>query len=317
MTPIARQVLRATADGTPEWLAQRTQGIGGTNAAELVLGLKSRFALWREKRGLTEPEHVTPELQALFDYGHSREPEIRRTFARDTGQRVRNTGTWVRKDQPWAIANPDGFVGTDGVLEIKTTGPFTDAAKVWKRGRVPARAWVQAHWYAYVTGRTVLWFAAEVDRQLIILGPYDVDPDLTVDMVETVTEFWHDVEENTEPAPAPTDAVLAYPESTEGELLEVDPWSDLAADVDLLRQRRGEADELDAEIKALTDRVKLGMADAEGLVDSQQRVLATWKSVAGRRTLDKAALKADGIDPEDYMKTGKPSRRFELKGLDR
>lgn len=313
MTATARQILRANADGTPEWLAQRTQGIGGTNAAELVLGLKSRFALWREKRGLTEPETITPGLQALFDYGHSREPEIRRMFAERTGQRVRNTGTWIRKDAPWAIANPDGLVGRDGILEIKTSGPFTDAGKEWKAGQIPARAMVQATWYAWVMGRTELWFAAEVYRQLYTHGPVRVDFDLVESMVSTVTEFWASVEAAQEPAPAPADATLAYPTSTEGVTVALDPWSDTATALENLRDLKTRAAELDKQIAARTDEIKLAMGEAELLVDHEQRVVATWKSTAGRRTLDRAALKTAGIDPEEYMKVGKPSRRFELK----
>ena len=58
MAAIARQILRAAADGTEEWKKQRTTGFGGTDAAQLHNGKKSRFALWREKAGLAEPEHV-------------------------------------------------------------------------------------------------------------------------------------------------------------------------------------------------------------------------------------------------------------------
>ena len=312
MTAVARQILRAGADGSPEWREQRTQGIGGTDAANLVLGLESRFQMWREKKGLAEPEVVSPELQALFDYGHSREPELARIFRDRTGTRVRNTGTWARKDQPWALANPDRFVDSDGILEIKTTGAYTDAAKDWRNGVVPARAWVQAHWYAYVTGRTVLWFIAEVDRQPIILGPYDTDPELTTHMVEAATEFWSLVEDNKKPELTGPDARVAYPVSVEGKERVVDPWDDTPADLARYETLRAQRDEIDAEMTRIKESVQLVMGDAETLVDTEGRVLATWRSVAGRRTLDKAALVKAGIDPEDYMKVGRPSRRFEI-----
>lgn len=314
MTATARQILPAAADGTPEWLAQRTEGFGGSNAADLHCGYASRFALWREKVGLAEPEEISPELQAIFDYGHSREPEIARMFTQRTGHRVRNTGTWARKDQPWQLANPDRLVGRDGILEIKTTGAYTDAAKDWKAGIVPARAWVQNHWYAHVTGRTQLWFAAEVDRQLIVLGPFDRDEQLIEDLALEATEFWQLVTEGTQPEPtAPEDMSVAYPTSAEGVTVEIEPWDDAATDLQRLVQLQAQIKELQAEEKELRSSVQAEMGEAEQIV-ADGRVLATWKSTAGRKSLSKEALIEDGIDVEKYMRQGKPSRRFTVKG---
>ena len=314
MTATARQILRADADGTPEWLQQRTEGFGGSNAADLHTGAVSPFALWREKVGLAEPEPVSPELQALFDYGHSREPAIARLFTERTGLRVRNTGTWARKDAPWQLANPDRLVGRDGILEIKTTGAYTDAAKEWKAGRVPARAWVQNHWYAHVTGRTQLHFAAEVDRQLIILGPFTRDEQLIEELVREASEFWKLVTEGTQPAPtAPEDMSIAYPVSEPDSSIEVEPWDDTAQDLQRLQQLQTQIKELQAEEKELRTSVQAAMGDAEQIVADGQ-VLATWKSTAGRRSLSKDALIEDGIDPEKYMRQGKSYRRFTVKG---
>lgn len=314
MTAPARQILRAAADGTPEWKAQRTEGFGGSNSADLHTGNVSRFALWREKVGLAEPENVSPELQAIFDYGHSREPEIARMFAQRTGQRVRNTGTWARKNEPWQLANPDRLVARDGILEIKTTGAYTDDAKEWKAGRVPARAWVQNHWYSHVTGRTVLWFAAEVDRRLIILGPFDRDEDLIEELVAEATEFWQLVTEGTQPTPTePDDMPIAYPASEPDTSVEVEPWDDTVQDLQRLVQLQEQVKELQAEERYIKAAIQAEMGDAEQIV-SEGRVLATWKSTAGRTSLSKEALREDGIDPDKYMRQGKPSRRFTVKG---
>lgn len=314
MTATARQILRADADGTPEWLAQRTEGFGGSNAADLHTGAVSRFALWREKVGLAEPEPVSPELQALFDYGHSREPALARIFTERTGHRVRNTGTWARKDHPWMLANPDRLIGRDGILEIKTTGAYTDAAKDWRAGIVPAKAWVQNNWYAHVTGRTVLWFIAEVDRQPIILGPFDRDEELISDLVLEATEFWDLVTEGTQPEPTrPEDMPLAYPTSVDGSSVEVEPWDDTVTDLERLVSLKAQMKELAAEVKHIEASVQAEMGDAEALV-SEGRVLATWKTTAPRRSLSKAALEEDGIDVDKYMRAGKPSRRFTVKG---
>lgn len=312
----ARQILRAAADGTPEWLAQRTDGFGGSNAAELHNGKKSRFQLWREKTGHAEPEHISPELQALFDYGHSREPELARIFTARTGLRVRNTGTWARKDHPWMLANPDRLVGSDALLEIKTTGAYTDAAKLWREGLVPPHAWVQAHWYAHVTGRTILWFIAEVDRQPIVLGPYTADQDLMDDLDLEAREFWALVETQTQPDPtAPEDMPVAYPTSIEGKTVEVDPWDETVADVERLATVQSQIKELQAEEKHLKTGIQAEMGDAEGLVSTDGTVLVTWKSQSRKGAVDtKALATAAGLDPEDYRKPSTTSRTFLVKG---
>ena len=316
MAAIARQILRADADGTPEWKRQRTEGFGGSNASELYNGKKSRFQLWREKTGHAPEEYISPELQALFDYGHSREPELARIFTDRTGWRVRNTGTWARKDDPWMLANPDRLVGSDGLLEIKTTGAYTDAAKEWNAGRVPAHAWVQAHWYAHVTGRRKLWFIAEVDRQPIILGPYDADQDLLDDLDLEAREFWALVTAGTEPAPtAPEDMPVAYPASTEGKVVEIDPWTDTVIDVERLAELKAQAKEIADEIKHLETGIKAEMGDAEALATTDGRVLVTWKSQSRKGAIDMKALAAEaGLDPEDYRKPSTTSRTFLVEG---
>lgn len=307
----ARQILRADADGTPEWLEQRTRGIGGTDAAHLMDPDYSRFRMWREKKGLAEPEPVTPELQALFDYGHSREPELARIFTARTGLRTRNTGTWSRRDQPWALANPDRLVGSDGILEIKTTSSMTPAGKAWKAGEVPQHAWVQNHWYAYVTGRTQLHFIAEVDRVPYIAGPFDRDEDLIARLVEEATAFWASVQDGDEPAPARGDAAIAYPTAVEGQTIEAAPWT--VEDVDRLRTIRAQLRELQDEEKHLVEGLKLELGEAEALTTGG-RVLVTWKSQTRKGAVDtKALAAAAGLDPDDYRRPATTTRTFLVK----
>ena len=315
MAAIARQILPAAADGGEEWKKQRTTGFGGSNASELHNGKKSRFALWREKAGIAEPECISPELQALFDYGHSREPELARIFSQRTGWRVRNTGTWARKDHPWMLANPDRLVGSDGLLEIKTTGAYTDAAKDWQAGQVPAHAWVQAHWYAHVTGRTQLWFIAEVDRQSIVLGPYTADQDLMDDLDLEAREFWELVTAGEQPAPtAPEDMPVAYPASTEGKVLELDPWDETVTDLERLVQLKEQAKEIADEVKHLETSIKAEMGDAEAIT-AGGRTVATWKSQTRKGAVDTKALAAAAeLDPEDFRKPAYTTRTFLPKG---
>lgn len=307
MTAPARLILPARLEHSEEWKAQRTTGFGGTDAAQLHNGKRSRFALWREKTGLAEPEYISPELQDLFDYGHSREPELARIFTARTGLKVRNTGTWARRDHEWMIANPDRLIGRDGILEIKTTGAYTDAAKLWREGLVPPHAWVQAHWYAHVTGRRVLWFIAEVDRQPIILGPYNADPDLLDDLDLEAREFWALVEGEAEPT-AEDEEVAAPVVIVEGLTKPLDPWDNTVTDLARLLDLKDQAKALAAEIKDLEASIQAKMGEAEFLTSTDGEVIYATNRIGSRSSLDQDAMKADGIDVDAYKIT-KPNSK--------
>lgn len=303
MPAVARQILPAAADGGPEWREQRTQGFGGTDASDLHNGKKSRFALWREKRGLTMPERISPELQALFDYGHSREPELARIFTQDTGLRVRNTGTWARKDHPWMLANPDRLVGSDALLEIKTTGAYTDAAALWREGLVPPHAWVQAHWYAHVTGRRKLWFIAEVDRKPIILGPYDVDDDLINDLVLEATDLWDLVTGDTSVEPDPEETPASPVVIIAGLNLPIEPWSETLTDIARMAELKAVAKEATTEARAIEASIQEEMGQAEFLTSRDGSVIYATNRVGTSTSWDQEAMVADGIDPDTYRLT--------------
>ena len=307
MTSTARLILPARLEHSEEWNEQRTAGFGGTDAAQLHNGKKSCFALWREKAGLAEPEPVSPELQDLFDYGHSREPELARIFTARTGLKVRNTGTWARRDHEWMIANPDRLIGRGGILEIKTTGAYTDAAKLWREGLVPPHAWVQAHWYAHVTGRRVLWFIAEVDRQPIILGPYNADPDLLDDLDLEAREFWALVEGEAEPT-AEDEEVAAPVVIVDGLTKPLDPWDDTVTDLAHLLDLKDQAKALATEIKDLEASIQAKMGEAEFLTSADGEVIYATNRIGSRASLDQEAMKADGIDVDAYKIT-KPNSK--------
>lgn len=307
MTAPARQILPAAADGTEEWRAQRYRGIGGSDAAHLHNGRKTRRALWREKTGVAEPEVISPELQALFDYGHSREPVLAAAFTERTGLKVRNTGTWQSKEHEYMLANPDRLIGRDGILEIKTTGAYTDDAKLWRDGLVPPHAWVQNHWYAAVTGRTVLWFIAEIDRVPYILGPYTADQDLIDDLIVEAADLWdlvtgeREPDEDDETPNAPTIVI-------DGSSIPTDPWDDLVTMLEDLVDRKAEA-------KAATDAVKALEADVQELIGPSEfvttadggTILATNR-IGTRKSLDEAAVKAAGIDLDEF-RVSKPNSK--------
>lgn len=308
----AKLILPADADGTDEWKEQRTKGLGGTDMANLHLGHKSVADVVRDKLGLSEPEQFDQATLDMFAHGHAMEPTLRKAAAERFGVKVRNTGTWARKDRPEFLANPDALIGSDGLLEIKTTGGYAHAAADWKAGRVPDRAWVQAHWYAVVTGRTRLFFIAEVDRAVIHLGPFDADEQLMSDLERLATEVWEHVTVGRVPEKEERQAApVAYVPPADGSDLVIEPWDDTTAVIEKLRVTKAELKRLTDEQKALEAQIKDRMGDATTLRDIDGNQLATW-TYSTRRSLDKKALTAAGVRVTDFEKETNV-RTFRLK----
>ena len=72
--------------GSPEWLAFRRTGIGGSDAAA-ILGLspfKSNVQVWEEKTGHREPEDISDRPQV--QYGKNAEDMLVKLFALDYPQ---------------------------------------------------------------------------------------------------------------------------------------------------------------------------------------------------------------------------------------
>lgn len=123
---------------TPEWHAARLAVVGSSDVASILgVGYKSAYTLWHEKRGLVEPEPVSPRMQRKYAYGHHMEPFVAGLFMADHPDLIlRATGSWRHKERPWQGCNPDRLVYPDGsalatsLVELKTFPTLAD----WEGG---------------------------------------------------------------------------------------------------------------------------------------------------------------------------------------
>lgn len=325
----AKLVLAADAP-REEWLAARTQGVGGSDVATITGAntFKTPFELWQTK---TSDEPPVDEDKDILWYGHAVEPLLAERFTKDTGVATRRVGMYARRMTPWAFANPDRLTADGGILEIKSTGWYTDRAKKWQAGEVPDDAYVQAQWYLHVTGRSHAWFIALVDRTPHIVGPVPRDEDLIVSLHQQAEMFWEHVEQKTPPpldlARIGEDEITQrFPEVIEpGECAEA-PIPEAAAD-DIREYARLKA--LEKETKASLDAVKdriQGLIGEREYLTIDGRPVARWAQRAGRRTFDKKAaaekIAADrGLEPtkhnidqiiDEFTKQGTPYRVLTL-----
>lgn len=327
--PAGKLILPADA-GRDDWLKTRRLGLGGSDLAEITgaSNFSTPFEIWQEK---TSPDDPVEEQKDIFWFGQEVEPLLAARFTADTGIATRNVGTYQSKTHPFLLANPDRFTADGGVLEIKTTGGYTDKAKDWKAGEVPDNAYVQGQTYLAVTGRSHLWFIALIDRTPYIVGPVERDETLIAEIQATAAEFWAHVEANTPPpvdlATVTSDELgLRYPQVLDPESCAEAPLPELVDD-DL--QRLAEVKDTEKSAKdertAIETRLKAVIGDHEYLTLDGHPV-ARWQQVAGRRSFDKTAVLEKiaaerGLDPtkqnlktieDEYTKVGAPTRRLSI-----
>lgn len=327
--PNAKLILPADAS-RQDWLNTRRNYLGGSDIAEITgaSSFTTPFAIWQDK---TSTEDPVEEQKDIFWFGQEVEPLLAARFTADTGIATRNVGTYVSKEHPWAMANPDRLTSDGGVLEMKTTGIYTDKAKDWKAGEVPDNAYVQTQFYLGVTGRSHAWFIALVDRTPHIIGPVERDEKLIAEILATGAEFWAYVESST-PPPVDLTTVTAdelgvrYPQVLDPESCAEAPLPELVDD-DL--QRLAEVKDLEKSAKdertAIETRLKAVIGDHEYLT-LDGHLVARWQQVAGRRSFDKTAVLEKiaaerGLDPtkqnlktieDEYTKVGAPTRRLSI-----
>lgn len=298
---------------TAEWHEERKLGLGGSDSP-VVLGVnpwKTPYDLWLEK---TDPNYLEdPDLAQKPDIqrGQWLEAIAATIYADKTGRDLRPESARVHPVHSWMRGNIDRRITSldqDGVLEIKC--PRVQTFSKIKREGLPDYYTIQGQHYCEVMGLDWCSFAVfSADRWELLWFDMERDQGLIDLIVEKGAEFWRLVETNTPPDVFSEPAVDLPPVG--GELISINDrvWAEA---VDELR----EASELAAEAKAIEEaakgRIQRLMAANGTDVAEGAGLRVYWKEQAGRKTLDKKALKKahPEIDLDVFMKVGKPSRPF-------
>jgi len=170
--------------GSPEWLAFRTNGIGGSDASA-IFGenpYKTNVDLWREKCGMVAPKTVT--CAEAVEYGKNAEKYLVGLFALDYPQYkvTQQKKTVYVHDNGFMFASLDGLLTEKktkekGILETKTSLIFASMAREkWKNG-IPQNYFIQVLHYLAVTGFSYAYLKAQLKN--------------TDDSGETRLSTWH------------------------------------------------------------------------------------------------------------------------------
>lgn len=290
------------------WLDLRRGGIGGSEAAAIV-GVdpwSTAFELFHDKKGRVEPKEQTRQME----WGHRLEDSVRRWFADETGLPVvKRDVMYQHPDHPWMLANMDGEVGDDAILECKNTDARHE--EDWADGP-PLHYTLQTNHYLAVSGRRRAYIAVLIggnDPRYFVL---DRDEELIGMLIAAEERFWYEhVLADVEP---PVTARLSDAELLGG-LYDPQAGSEILLPPNarqLLVHRaacKTEIAELEEQILACENQVKAMLGDHEIGLDADGKVLVTWKSRDDTR-IDAKRLRAELPEVAETYSTTKKVRMF-------
>lgn len=196
-------IVRTLNQGSPEWLAWRRDGVGGSDAAT-ILGVApfpdaTRDNLLREKVGGWERP-----VNFAMRRGTRLEPVARAAYQEHAGC-LAPPACVEHPDAPWVRVSLDGLCrhrfdaghGLPWVLELKCPGWETHSAAL--AGVVPDHYLPQCQWQLLATGLDLLHYAsfsehsrfAAKDRLAVV--PVEPDAELQARLLDECGRFWAEV----------------------------------------------------------------------------------------------------------------------------
>ena len=317
---------RWTCESNEEWRVERSKSIGASSIYT-IMGLNPY------QTPMELAEKMKAELNGVFDYtqteamedGHDFEPVIAAKFARRAKMEIIKASSaeflMRRDDLPFMHCSPDrtawlpGCAKNDdnkGIVECKFTDRLIDPED-------PPLSWqFQLQMQMGISGYRrgwLTWYCFAKDRSKRFgYAEYDFIPEVFADITEVCRQFWDEcIIGDRIPDPVNVrDVVSRWPESVDGKVRTV--TDDVVATYRRLKDKLVNADALNDEIEELKDQLKLAVEDDEAIRDPMGNLLATYKSAAGRTTIDSKKLKEKF--PQAYAecsKVGNASRTFRLK----
>lgn len=298
-----------TSQERVEWLKNRQSGIGGSDVAA-ILGLskwKTPLDVYNDKIAEKPIEESNPSIE----WGNRLEPVIRQKYADETGLTVTIPNqTFRHPEHSFMIANVDGLLPDGSVLEIKTARSGADWGEEGT-DEIPEYYLTQVQHYMAVLGAKRCDVAVLIGASDFRVYHVDADPEIASMLIEEEKAFWQRVIDRNPPAPRTfAEAKTAFPRSKEHSLEASDEIVAAAAELALVRKKM---DELSEKEKELQGAITSFMGESDTL-SMDGKTIATWKTSKPRAAFDSATFKSKHPDLyNEYLKEGKPTRRFLLK----
>ena len=295
------------------WLKMRTMGLGGSDAAS-VMGLnkwKSPYQLWLEKTGQVEAEDIS-DRECVY-WGTVLEDVVAQEFFKRTGKRIQRCGMLQDDEHDFLLANVDRLIiGEKAGLECKTANGF--AAKLWEGDEVPDAYYLQCQHYMMVTGYDKWYIAALIGGNHFVWKEIPRNEEDILALREAEVIFWNRYVLGGEmpQVDGSDDCSRALARHYPGGIKDEDAdLNELQAEVDEIGRLKEMVDGLNKQITEKENRIKDAMGDFETGYCGETKI--TWRSSAGRVTLDSKKLQAEMPEVyEKYKKQGAAYRVFKI-----
>ena len=316
MTTTDKTKAKRMKQGSAEWHAERSKGIGGSDMAA-VMGLnpwKTPYEVWLEKTGRVKPWEGNEKTRI----GNAIEDFCAAQYTAYTGNKVRKVNGFRRCDTVPVIGGSIDrmILGKDGekpgILEMKNVS--TESWNGTFKNGIPDYYYIQmqvymlvfkanyAHLWVFVGGERFEKF--EVLRSNEVIGK----------IIEAANNFWFEyvLRDTPPPVTAKSDLAVKYPtEKVAADFVKADETvTELVND---LAYCKSAIKEFEAKKEDLELRIMDYIGEKEELRDEAgEKVLATWK-VTYRNSLDQKAFKAEEPDTYNRFVKATESRTFLLK----
>lgn len=296
-----------------EWLEKRREGIGGSDAPGIMGESRwsSPLSVYADKRGLRPDREMTEPMRQGVDL----EEVVARRFSEATNLKVRRVNRMYRHpEHTFMLANIDrqvlGVPGFEG-LECKTTSLFNPAD--FALGEIPPVYYWQCMHYMAVTGAQRWHLAVLVLSKAFHHFVIPRDEAAVSKLIAAERAFWFDhVLAGVPPRPSGVDAdedtlrSIPAPEPLSGG--GPADLSDILPDLDALDGLKARKSDLDRQIRASEQLIRLRIGASEEAVAGPWRISFRLQP---HSSLDSAALKAD--HPDLYRRYTKSTPRRVLR----
>ncbi len=177
-----------------DWLKARQRGIGGSDAAALIL--PPDVYKWHRPKDIYEDkttERTDDSSPLACEVGHYLEPFVAAKFTEATGIRVHNLNRiLLNPELPHMFANIDRkLYGANVGLEIKTTNAYND--KRFTEDTYPAEYYVQMQHYMAVTGWDMWYLAALIGNHRFVWYEVPRNDDDIAEIIYIEKKFWDEI----------------------------------------------------------------------------------------------------------------------------
>lgn len=291
------------------WLELRRNGIGGSEAAAVTLGAdpwSTAYEVYWSKKGRIGSKEQTRQME----WGHRLEESIRRWFADVSGLRVIHEKImYQHPEHPWMLANMDGLVEDDAILECKNTDARHEES--WADGP-PLHYTLQTLHYLAVSGRARAYVAVLIGGNNPRYFVIDRDDETIAALIDKERDFWENhvlagVEPEVTARESDAEILNSLWTPDEGSQIILPP-DGVRALMDLalvkVEQKR-----LEEQRTGLENQVKAMLGGHEVGIGVDGKPLVTWKEYDDTR-IDPARLRAELPEVAETYSNTKRVRKF-------